>query len=409
MLPQSIQNQFWHLFNSGKVSQTDIDDSIYKSLCDFTEETAHEIVQGFSRADLMKVRNKTGFFIGILKTYRSQSKGLRKHQAENLSAESSYQTMPSYQIEPSASLYQAAPNDQSQDYGGVGAVGAAVGGAYFDPYGSGVPFPPPPPPPPTVQDPYVQMPYDPYGLQPQVAPGPGMMPQHIDPQQQQQQQQQQMYYDPQFGQAYAIASANSTTMPTASPNVTALPTSVQHLFEQIFSLGLVMQSDIPDSIYDSLKDFDENTQYSIVERFYKSDLSRVRNKTGYFIGILKQARQGKLSGYGFGAGPKGSETTGTPTGSYASFESSPGFGRLSPYCQQRVRELTENGQLSEGDLDHSVFDSLADFSEEDQLTMVDSFCSKDLMAIRNKTAFFIGILKRHRSLKQNADILNQWA
>jgi len=221
-----------------------------------------------------------------------------------------------------------------------------------------------------------------------------------------QQQQQQMYYDPQFGQAYAIASANSTTLPTTTPNITALPTSVQHLFEQIFSLGMVMQSDIPDSIYDSLKDFDETTQYSIVERFYKSDLSRVRNKTGYFIGILKQARQGKLSGHGFGAPPK---STHTAVGSYASFESSPGFARLSPYCQQRIRELTENGQLNQGDLDHSVFDSLADFSEEDQLTMVDSFCSKDLMAIRNKTAFFIGILKRHRSLKQNADILNTWA
>ena len=261
-------------------------------------------------------------------------------------------------------------------------------------------------------DPYAQQQpqaaYDPYAQQQPVYGDPNAAAHH---------QQQQMYYDPQFQQAYAMAAGNhqQQQMPAAGggSGIAALPASVQHVFEQIFALGMVMQDDIPTSIYDSLKDFDEDTQYSIVERFYKSDLGRVRNKTGYFIGILKQARQGKLSGYGFGsssgnAGGAGAAAA-TNRGQYATYTTSAGYTRLSPYCQQRVRELVENGQLAEGDLDHSVFDSLADFGEEDQLTMVDSFCSKDLMAIRNKTAFFIGILKRHRSLKQNADILNQWA
>jgi hypothetical protein len=39
----------------------------------------------------------------------------------------------------------------------------------------------------------------------------------------------------------------------------------------------------------------EDAQWAIVERFTKADLGRVRNKTGYLIGILKIARQGKVS------------------------------------------------------------------------------------------------------------------
>jgi len=73
-----------------------------------------------------------------------------------------------------------------------------------------------------------------------------------------------------------------------------------------------------------------------------------------------------------------------------------------------LQELITHGEIQDGDLDHGVFDSLSAFDEAAQVEIVDIFASKDLQSIRNKTGFFIGILKKQRVLKQNQDMVSAW-
>jgi hypothetical protein len=148
-----------------------------------------------------------------------------------------------------------------------------------------------------------------------------------------------------------------------------------------------------------MNDFDEYTQCSIVDRFTKANLSTVRNKTGYFIGILKIFRS-----QGAGGGAAGS---GGAIESYAPRDivtpgaggAGTGFMSLPPSIQYKFQELFNSGMLRPGEIEDSVFDSLKDFDEVTAMTMVDSFARTNLATVRNKTAFFIGILKRNRQAR----------
>jgi ABC-type branched-subunit amino acid transport system permease subunit len=73
------------------------------------------------------------------------------------------------------------------------------------------------------------------------------------------------------------------------------------------------------------------------------------------------------------------------------------FAKLSGAAQAKLSGLYQSMMLQTTDLEDCVFDSLADFTEAEQSTMCDSFCSANLVTVRNKTAFMIGILKRHRA------------
>lgn len=396
------QNEFNMIFQCGKCAMADIDDSVYKSLADFHDITSQEIASGFGRADLSSVRNKTGFIIGILKNYRKKGIGLKRG---------------------------GPPPQPAGVYGAYAAPQQAYYGSY-DPYGQQAAAPAAPAdlnapaapadlnaPAAAAADPNAaaQQAYDPaaYAQYAQAYPGydPNMAAYYgqMDPAYGGQQ-----YYDP--NQAYAQAPAAGGPAPQRSKGsgLAGLSQPIQDLFQQIFAVGMVTADDVPASIYDSLVDFDEDTQWAIVERFSKADLGRVRNKTGYLIGILKIARQGKASGHGFGASAGGggggamAAYGATPAASYAPMTSSPAYSRLCSYVQNRLGEMTSRGEIQEGDLDHGVFDSLAAFDEASQVEIVDIFASKDLHSIRNKTGFFIGILKKQRVLKQNQDMVSQW-
>ena len=149
-------------------------------------------------------------------------------------------------------------------------------------------------------------------------------------------------------------------------------------------------------------------QLQILERFTKSDLTRVRNKTGYFIGILKQARTGLANGSGFGAGGG----AGAPSGGFrggggarvgqVGTTNCPGFQNLPQAVKTKFQNIFATGQCSEADIESCVYDSLADFTEDIMNTIVDSFAAADLNSVRSKTAFFIGILKKHRGQPRRA-------
>jgi hypothetical protein len=73
---QPIQSIFSDCFARLNMTSSDLDISVYDSLLDFSEATQVEIVNSFCQADLEAIRNKTGYFIGILKQYRKNGKAL---------------------------------------------------------------------------------------------------------------------------------------------------------------------------------------------------------------------------------------------------------------------------------------------------------------------------------------------
>jgi hypothetical protein len=264
---------------------------------------------------------------------------------------------------------------------------------------------------------------------------------------------------------------------------------VQDLLNDCFSKLNFVPSDLDPSIYDSLLDFPDPIQCEIVASFCRADLASIRNKTGYFIGILKQyrkngkatssgnsaaysvtpsfnslpfqylnpqspflyppfgnffpqfnsfspynyglmqARHARATDLGFAEAVAGSfypaypqayggdmfnvygQNTFPNASSYllsppqANF--SPSFSKICPKAQARLAHLYNTFIIRRTDLEDCVFDSLADFPEIDQLRMCDAFAQANLINVRNKTAFFIGILKRHRSHLQSHEILTQ--
>jgi hypothetical protein len=348
-LPTSVQNVFKSAFASNTLTVDDLDTSIYDSLKDFGEPTQLKIANSFLGTDLNSIRNKSGYMIGILKKYRQTGEGMGGAGG-------------------AGGMMRVTP--------GGSAPAASPYGAAYNPY-----------------DPaqaYAMM-YAAYGMQ---VPG---MPQ----------------YGAQAGVMPASAGVAAAFDFCTTESLKIMPQSVKNILNGVFAKGEVSATDIEDSVWDSMKDFDEMTQVQIVERFGQANMSSVRNKTGYLIGILKifrakgpavrappanhayaaayggQAAYGAQAAYG-GANPyEAYAPQGIVTGSGA-------FSKLNMASQLRIQELYNSGRARPGEIEDGVFDSLKDFNEHEQSEMVESFCNTDLATIRNKTAFFIGILKRFR-------------
>lgn len=66
---------------TGQVSVNDLDKQALDSLRGFDEQTGVEIIEKYCEADLTSIRNKTGFFVGIIKRYRLQAPTASSHDS----------------------------------------------------------------------------------------------------------------------------------------------------------------------------------------------------------------------------------------------------------------------------------------------------------------------------------------
>jgi len=312
------------------LTRADIETCVYESLADFPPSVQDEIVLGFGKSDMSTIRNKTGYFIGILKEYRRHGKALSQGNSTD-------------------------------------------GGA--------------------------------------------PMPTRVE------------------------------RVKTGS--VASLPYSIQARFRELFASGRATEAELDKSVYDSMADFDERTQAAIIERFSNADFSTLKNKTGYFISILKQARESRKNGIPFGNAGMAPEpaypsplydTYGNfnyhpsyapppPMGrslppyadpffvpervprqdykDYSAFYGGPpavsvpegvpaSFQKICPSAQLIIADMYNSRLLQPTDLDECVFDSVSTFGEAEQCVICQGFAATPLGKVRNRTAFFIGILKKHR-------------
>jgi hypothetical protein len=343
-----VQDLLNDCFQKLNLVHTDLDPSIYDSLLDFPDPIQCEIVASFCRADLASIRNKTGYFIGILKQYRKNGKATSSLNSAGYPSPPSFNLPFQYMNAQNAAAYLYPPF-----------------GNFFPQYSS----------------------FSPYN--------------------------------------YGLMQGLPSQLKGQAKGLGALPLSIQIKFRTMFANGDVTEAELDDSIYDSLQDFDEFTQSSILDRFSSTKFSKVRNKTGYFISLLKLARLARATDLGFAEAVAGSfypsypqayggdmysvygQNAFSPASSYllsppqANF--SPSFSKVCLKAQARLAHLYNTFIIRRTDLEDCVFDSLADFPETDQLRMCDAFAQANLINVRNKTAFFIGILKRHRSHLQSPE------
>lgn len=226
--PQT-QAAFHALFASMKVAPTELDASIYKSLADFHDATAQEIVGKFTMADLHTVRNKTGFFIGILKSFRKKGVGMRSGPPAPASASTySQQTTSSYYgYPPMSSAYDPYASATTATTDASGTAAAHTAAAAADPYAA-----------------YYGYPYT-YPQDPSAAAAAAADPNAY---------QYQQYY----GQTYDYSGqqqGGGGRKASKGAGLAGLTQPIQDMFNQMFQAGQVRPEDVPDSIYDSLHDF----------------------------------------------------------------------------------------------------------------------------------------------------------
>lgn len=182
-LAEEVQRELVRMRDNGIIADGDLERGALESLKDFPVQMALEIIRKYSEQDMNTVRNKTGFFIGILKRFRSKV---------------------------------------SQE-GGMGMYG-----------------------------------------QPAAAMPPASLAQLGD---------------------YGLVAAEHRD------GFKSLPFSVQCVFYPLYQSGHISAEDLEGKVFQSLAQFEEHTCMEMARKFCDSDLTRVNNKSGWLIGILKRFRQ----------------------------------------------------------------------------------------------------------------------
>ena len=241
------------LFTTGKCTQAEMDQKIISSLCEFPDATGVQIVEHFAEADMSSIRNKCGYLAGVMKRFRSDAR--------------------MFGLPASAAL----------------------------------------PPPPSFQGP----------------PGGGMWP------------------------------------------------SVQEKLDMIFASGVVSRDDLDSRCLDQLKSLPEATALEVVTKYGEADLSSINSKAGFFMGIVKRFKEQVVAS--------------DPTLTNQAYQG------LAFHIQSKLENLFSTNMVQRHELDAKCFMELRNLPEHMATEVVDKFCESNLSDIRNKTAFFLGIVKRFKN------------
>jgi len=63
------------LYTTGKISPEDMSDSSLRQLTEFSDSKGVEVIEQYNDADISNVRNKAGFFGGVIKRFREKGAG----------------------------------------------------------------------------------------------------------------------------------------------------------------------------------------------------------------------------------------------------------------------------------------------------------------------------------------------
>ncbi|KAK9827860.1 hypothetical protein WJX74_006442 [Apatococcus lobatus] len=140
--------------------------------------------------------------------------------------------------------------------------------------------------------------------------------------------------------------------------------------ERLIDRGYCHRRDIDTATMDALEDMTEGEAECAVQRFSEANFSRISNKSGFFMGIIRRVKED---------GPdKGSGD----------------LDILPRPVRYRLRDLLDDGRLTKEDVDMRMCKTLADMPSDLALEAVDKFAMASLDTVRSKTGFMMGIIKR---------------
>eukprot|EP00803_Ostreobium_quekettii_P010684 evm.model.scf_4266.1 EVM.evm.TU.scf_4266.1 scf_4266:598-4927(-) len=152
-------------------------------------------------------------------------------------------------------------------------------------------------------------------------------------------------------------------------------------FEQIgFPRSQVEEAEIDDRALAKLSEFDSEQALEALDQFCKCDLSKVRKKSAYLIGVMQRIKK---------ADPDWPRRS--PTGQN-------GAGPNLPVeVSARLQMMFEEGVCRPSDLDRQCLSQLARLPVPMALEALNEFSRRDLSDVRNFSALFVSILRRLES------------
>jgi len=159
--------------------------------------------------------------------------------------------------------------------------------------------------------------------------------------------------------------------------------------EWLYATGKMAASEMTESTLQQLCQFSDSKGVEIVEQFAVADLNGVKNKAGFFGGVIKRYRDMQAAPASLGAAVPGAVPAAI------GYPGAPG-GVLWPAVQAKLDSLYSSGALTHGVLDQRCMDQLKTLSETSALEVVNKFAEADLSTIKSKGGFFMGIIKRFK-------------
>lgn len=134
--------------------------------------------------------------------------------------------------------------------------------------------------------------------------------------------------------------------------------------------GYLRPTDIDSFTTEQLEDLGEELAENVIQRFSEANFSRINNKSGFLMGIIRRIQQD---------GPdKGSGD----------------LDVLPRPIRHKLKDLIDGGRLRRSEIDMRMCRALADLPTDLGVEAVDKFSVANLDHIRSKTGFMMGIIKR---------------
>lgn len=257
-LPVPVQAVIDSMRREGRL-QEPLNDNVITRLLHLPERVALQAVENFSNVDLSQVENLQGFLVGIINRVNEKAIASEKQPRPQM-------------LSPRK---QASKMPRSGGYGAPSFGASVLGG----------------PPPGGRMNNLNGNGYQPApvaaGTGPALYDRPSEAPQ--DPRRRQAAPQ-----DPHMFNAVpqGISSVNEGRAPMAMQSFTALPISVQnHIHSLVANQTLLSLEELGGKCYEVLGQLSEPLANQVLTRFAGANLSNVRNKSGFLIGVVKRARQ----------------------------------------------------------------------------------------------------------------------
>ena len=199
------------------------------------------------------------------------------------------------------------------------------------------------------------------------------------------------------GGAPAGAGAPAQAAPGTAPasggvDLLASRPATKAKLEWLYATGKMTAIEMTESTLQQLLQFSDSKGVEIVEQFAVADLSGVKNKAGFFGGVIKRFRDMQAAPASLGVAVPGLMT---PLQAATGYPGAPG-GILWPSVQAKLDSMYSSGALTHGVLDQRCMDQLKSLSETSALEVVNKFGEADLSTIKSKGGFFMGIIKRFK-------------